>query len=685
MIYKSYKQNKSEVLAIYDNYRNVCQKAGKEVDASIRKQAEKIQNEIFNLMVLGEAKSGKSTFINAYLGKEVLPMDVRQCTSAIIKIHRGNQFRLVAKTAGGGRTSVDGEDKIKKFLEEHAAISDKYRNIPITTINNEILIKYGKAGKNVPPHILESFLEAELKDNISGMDTEEYKKLIRQYIKEKLSSWGKIVIEIDITYPLPEVMQGITIIDSPGVGAEGNVGKITEDNIKNANAIIFVKYSKGQALESSSFMNFLRANCLEKQKDTLFLVFTGKSDFQGLEYARLKEQALEVYKNDIDPKRILFVDSKIQLFLNKCHELGTVEKIDKFFDELDAAHNDFAAASNCWLRSRGNISTFNERMNELSNFNSVQNALEQFARVANYLQLIDFLKALEKECARCKEMFSQTLAIAKENIDDPEALKNRINKKQIEIKETYIKMNEGIASIYRKYTDNLQGEGIIMKEAAKRQATYEKRLDYFRTLKKEEISDATFCEMKNVTMETIADTTNFRRFIAESVIKDCNKKLIQYTDDPSKIPADAYTPNFTEADFDQIDLEAKNETSGYNDIEHGATFFKTTERVPYHDLKNHVGLVAESIHNRLNDEIIPKMINNTVLYVGKCRDVYSDKLAHHKNELESEYKRLLEQKDSNEKRLALVAELECKIGMFSELMEKTSTLKGDLSNYVGKQ
>ena len=50
-------------------------------------------------MVIGKAKSGKSTFINAYLKKEVLPMDVRQCTSSIIKINYGDKFRLVAKTA----------------------------------------------------------------------------------------------------------------------------------------------------------------------------------------------------------------------------------------------------------------------------------------------------------------------------------------------------------------------------------------------------------------------------------------------------------------------------------------------------------------------------------------------------------------------------------------------------------
>ena len=142
MILKDYKQNKKQVLAIFDEYARLSKAVGKEVDESIKEQADKIKNEIFNLMILGEAKSGKSTFINAYLGKEVVPMDVRECTSAIIRIRRGDKFELVAKSAAGGKSTITGYDKIKEFLKSHAAISDKYRNIPITTINNELLIKY---------------------------------------------------------------------------------------------------------------------------------------------------------------------------------------------------------------------------------------------------------------------------------------------------------------------------------------------------------------------------------------------------------------------------------------------------------------------------------------------------------------------------------------------------------------
>ena len=681
MISKDYKQNKKQVLALYDEYVKASEAAGKKIDDSIREQAERIRNEIFNLMILGEAKSGKSTFINAYLGKEVVPMDVRQCTSAIIKIRRGNKFELVAKSAAGGKTVITGFEEIRDFLKSHAAISDKYRNIPITTINNELLIKY--KGKKIPGQIMSSFLEEEAKDNIFNMNIDEYNKLIREYVAENAANWGKIITEIDIIYPLPEEMQGITIIDSPGVGAGGNVGRIAEDYISHANAIIFVKSLSGQALESSSFMNFLRNNCTNRKKESLFLVLTGKSNLQGSEFASLREQAIEMYKNDIKPEKIICVDSKIQLFMNKCRELGTEEKIDEFFDKLDEAGDDFDPASKRWLKSKGDIAKFEESMEELSNFNSVQAAIEKFARVANYLQLIEFLENLEKECIRYRGIYSEALKVAEENVDDPVALEDRIREKKNEIDEVYSKITQGIMEIYKKYTDNINGEGVIMNEAQKKQEEYEEQLENFRQLPESQITDTTFSSMKKMTLDAIDDTKDFRREMANRVIEECNQKLIQYTDDPSKIPAEAYTPNFTESDFDSIDDDAREKTSGYDEVEHGLTF-KSVERVPYHHLKEHVKLVANSIHKRLNDDIIPKMTDNVVNYVTKCRETYTEKLTEHKVELEAEYQKLLEDRDSNEKRRANVEELKDKVATVEMQLKGIIGLKEELRNYVGE-
>lgn len=681
MISKDYRQNKKQVLALYEEYVRVCKSTGKNVNNSIQKQAEKIRAEIFNLMVLGEAKSGKSTFINAYLGKEVVPMDVRQCTSALIKIRRGDKFQLVAKTAAGGQAIVTGEDKIRDFLKRHATIPDKYRCIPVTTIQNEWLIKY--KGRKIPKHVMNSLLESVAKDNIYNMDNEEYNKLICEYVTENAHNWGKIITEIELTYPLSEEMQGITIIDSPGVGAGGHVGKIAEDYIQEANAIIFVKSLSGQALESSSFMNFLRNTCPKREKESLFLVFTGKANLQGSEFLSLKEQAIELYKNDIEKEKILFVDSKLQLFLNKCCELGTEEKIDEYFDALEEAGNDFWPASKCWYKANHNISRFKEKIECESNFGSVQTALDKFARVANYLQLISFLKNLEEEYKRYIGIYSGALKELKENIEDPDALEEKITQKEKEINEVYSKQSKGINEIYKKYTDNINGEGIITKEAERKRLEYEEKLKDFCNLPESQIQESTFDSMKKMTMDAIDDIKNFRNELAKRVIQECNEKLIQYTDDPSKIPAVAYAPNFTEADFDAIDTEAKEKTSGYEEIEKGMTF-KKVEKVPYHHLKQHVKIVADSIYNRLNEDIIQKMIDNIVKYVEACCIAYRVKLTEHKQELESEYKGLLKKLHSNEELIAQMNNWQQRVTLAQCQLENINRLKGELENYVGQ-
>lgn len=680
MIVNGYKENKEKVLAIYDSFVKLCKLAGKSVNKSISSQADKIRAEIFNLMILGEAKSGKSTFINAYLGKEVVPMDVRQCTSAIIKIHRGNKFELIATTAAGGKSTITGIDKIQEFLKGHAAISDKYRNIPVTTINNELLIKY--RGKKVPEPVLSEFIKEEQKDNIYNIDPAEYGKIIRDYIAENSVNWGKIIVEMDITYPLPEEMQGITIIDSPGVGAGGNVGVIAENYIIEANAIIFVKSLSGQALESSSFMNFMRNTCRDRKRESLFLVLTGKSNLAGNEVASLKEQAVEMYKNDIIEDKIIVVDSKIQLFLNKCLSLGTEERIDEFFDQLDEAGNDFAPASKCWLKSKGDVVRFEEKMEELSNFPGVQNALERFARVAQYIQLVEFLENLEQEYIRYKAVFADALRIAQENIDDPAALEDRILQKQREIEEVFIKINEGIGAIYKKYTDNIEGEGIIMTEVEKKSAEYEAKIDSFCALSESQIDNDTFLQMKKMTLDAVDDTLAFRNEIAQEIINEFNDKLIQYTDDPSMISADAFKPNFTASDFDQINNKAEKDATETKQVTTGKSFWKSTTTKSYHVWKKHVSIVANSIRDRLNNEIIPTMISNVISYISNCREVYIEKLTEHKEELEAEYQKLLENKESNEKRLQNVEDLKKKLETTGVELKKVVALKEELSKYA---
>lgn len=676
MIERNYKQYQKQVLAMYDEFVDMCRKTGKTTDKSIEKQAQKIKDEVFNLMILGEAKSGKSTFINAYLGMEVVPMDVRQCTSAIIRIKRGraNEFSLLARTAGGGETRRSGAEEIRKFLREHAAISDKYRCIPVTTIDRELLIKY--KGKDIPKRSLDDFIKTAMKDNLFNLNEEEYSRLIREYISENRHNWGKIITEIEIKYPLSEEMQGITIIDSPGVGAGGNVGEIAENYIHQANAIIFVKSLSGQALESSSFMNFMRNNCTNKTKECLFLVLTGKANLQGYEFERLKEQAIAMYKHDIPEEKIICVDSKMQLFLNQCRELRTAEEIDEFLDK-----EDFAPASNCWLRSKSSVDVFAENMETKSNFLSVQNAMEKFARQANYIQLMEFLDNLKTEYQRFYKLAEDILHTTRETASDPRVFAERIEQKKQEINEVYIKMDKGVSSIHKKYVDPFSEEKIIETKAKEKKQKYLNQIQKFCAVEKDCITDSMFLLMRTITIDTIHDSQQFREEIAKQLIQECNDVLITITDAPSMIQAEAYLPNFTESDFDQLNEEAEKKTTGYHEIEHGITF-KSVERVPYHHLKNHVSLVANSICDRLENEIVPKMIGNAVEYVNSTLDMYTTKLREHKDELQKEYEKLEEDKESNEKIMKTISDLEQRVRLLANSIADIDKLKGELENYV---
>lgn len=678
MIIKDYSQNKEDVLSLYHAYEDFCKKADVPVNESMRSEAQKIKDEVFNLMILGEAKSGKSTFINAYLGREVVPMDVRQCTSAIIKIKNGDTFQLLARTAGGGQTHVQGEKKIHEFLKEHAAISDEYRAIPVTTINNELLIKY--RGRKIPKEEISAFLKAEKGQNFYDLEEDQYNELIRKYIRKEQENWQQIVTEIEISYPLPEAMRGITIIDSPGTGANGSVGSIAEEYLAHANAIIFVKSLNGQALESISFMNFLRNVCKEKQKEALFLAFTRIADCSGRDLERLKEQAFEMYDNDIDKEKILFVDSKMQLFLNQCRVLGTEEKIGSYFTQLEEEQNAFAPASLCWYQSRGDVSKLIESMKKKSAFDDVYKGLEKFARKAHYIQLMNFVENIEQEYSNRKSVFSDSLQIAREHFHDPLALERRIEEKKKELDVVYNKINKEIDEIYNAYTNNLGDEGKVHQYADQLKKEYSGKLGNFKNLPEHEINDQTFRQMKKMTMDAIDRSKDVRAQIATDFLKECNERLIRL-EESDKISAEVFRPNFTESDFNKIQKETEKGAIEYEKVETGFTFTKVEER-PYHSYRKHVRLVAESIRNRLEGEIVPHMTNNAVDYITVCRNVYKDKLTEHKNALEQEYGRLLKDKEDNEKRQKDIERLERNLSIIEADQERTSTVKGVLSNHV---
>jgi ribosome biogenesis GTPase A len=77
----------------------------------------KLAEERFNVVVLGESKRGKTTFVNALLGSEVLPTAVVPLTSVVTAVTWGDEIR--AEVAfGDGRSGQVPPVELHRYVTE---------------------------------------------------------------------------------------------------------------------------------------------------------------------------------------------------------------------------------------------------------------------------------------------------------------------------------------------------------------------------------------------------------------------------------------------------------------------------------------------------------------------------------------------------------------------------------------
>lgn len=101
----------------------------------------RLNNEKMNVLVVGEFSRGKSTFINAIIGKQVLPSSVNP-TTATINVLEGNGLDNMVVNYIDGKTETINlpEDKVKKFLDSYVTVNnndvDKIEKIKLNISGN---------------------------------------------------------------------------------------------------------------------------------------------------------------------------------------------------------------------------------------------------------------------------------------------------------------------------------------------------------------------------------------------------------------------------------------------------------------------------------------------------------------------------------------------------------------------
>lgn len=627
----NYKQIKEEVLEMYQDFLAVVDEANFPLDnksmIALKNQAENIRKDKFLLMIAGEAKSGKSTFINAFLGQEILPMDVKQCTSAIVEIKYGEGFTLTATYAGSHTKKLVGEKDIKEFLVKNAALNDDYREIPVTTINNEVLIKYkGRFSERV----ITDLINGVQPENIYGLSSTEYAKKIRSYIEKNKYSWADIVTKMVITYPFEdESLKGIEIIDSPGVNAQGRVGDITNEYIENANAIMFLKPITGAALESTSFRSFLESKSVERNGNALFLILTRAANENPENLERLQHEALKLYGNTIKTSQIISVDSKVELFINKISNM-TVDEIESYLDELDS--NGRLDAFITPPRSMRMLikEKYIEFLKAKSNFVTVDHALNIFGRKTHYLALSELIGRMLKVYIRIQDDLEEQIKLNKLKVKDPTELARQIAEIKRKLNEINAKMGKTVDEVVTRYTSD---SGIVRTKA-------KSVIDEFTTCVGA-ISNDDINQLEKISFRKIDEAKKFQEEMEKNIVAECNAALIALSNE-NKIKYTSLEPDFTAETFAEIKQKTEASAQVEKSYTSGTTFKKTHYSSEY-SRSEHFRLIKSSIQTRIKS-IQNEAINNLIDFANETAATYTEELAANAKAKKEELDRIMEEK-----------------------------------------
>ncbi|MCL1467788.1 dynamin family protein [Argonema galeatum] len=150
----------------------------------IKVASKNLSKGVFRLMVLGDMKRGKSTFLNALIGENLLPSDVNPCTALLTVLRYGPEKKVTVHFKDGKSPK---QLNFKSFKQDYT------------------------------------------------IDPAEAKKL-EQEKKQAFPDVDYAVVE----YPLPLLEKGVEIVDSPGLNDTEARNELSLGYINNCHAILFV-------------------------------------------------------------------------------------------------------------------------------------------------------------------------------------------------------------------------------------------------------------------------------------------------------------------------------------------------------------------------------------------------------------------------------------------------------------
>lgn len=297
-------------------YESVSDKS--QVDVEFNRLTE-ASDDIVPICVLGNYSCGKSTFINALIGNEILPTGADPVTAKIYKIERAQHSdRATVKF------KMDDNQIVLTFLENKHRIEGHFTD---DTLREDLEDEMFDNDKNSLDIRVNSVLE--IINDYDEDDGVKISDLINVSIPFKSGLWG-------------ETQNNFVIFDTPGSNSASNAMHLTVlkkalSELSNGIIIFISKYDNLDSMDSEDLYNEI--NSLKELDSRFTMIVVNQADSADIPKNHERKVLKQVVPRKLHAENILFVSSIMGLGSKNNNEFIN-EHCAEIFDEKQVKYSD---------------------------------------------------------------------------------------------------------------------------------------------------------------------------------------------------------------------------------------------------------------------------------------------------------------------------------------------------------
>lgn len=214
----------------------------KQTAKDLLEKANRIENQGFTVALFGAFSAGKSSFANALMGGDVLPVSPNPTTAAINKI-----LPVTEKFPHGSvRVKLKDSEQLMVEVVRSLKVFDLHADSFDTALSHiKKIISQSKdfiGNEKIHFSFLHAFLKgfSNLSSSLGGIiqtDMENFRDFVANETKSCFVEWIELYYDCELT------RKGITLVDTPGADSiNARHTGVAFDYIKNSDAILFVTY-----------------------------------------------------------------------------------------------------------------------------------------------------------------------------------------------------------------------------------------------------------------------------------------------------------------------------------------------------------------------------------------------------------------------------------------------------------